>query len=96
MIQPFRAYLGSRRTLGGILFCLSVVMGFIQCSVGAWTADDSCAGKTILTTKHDIRIGHTDDKDRQVYVATLAGTNYKVIADKDGFIKVRAENGAAW
>jgi tetratricopeptide (TPR) repeat protein len=59
-------------------------------------ADDSWVGKTVLVKKTNIRIGHTDDNDREVFVATLQYLAYKVLADKGGFIRVREYGIEGW
>jgi hypothetical protein len=57
-----------------------------------WSGD-SWAGKVVSPLQREVRIGYTGPDGQQVYVATLTGASYRVLADKDGWIKVRAENG---
>jgi tetratricopeptide (TPR) repeat protein len=54
----------------------------------------SWVGKTILVKKPDIKIGHTEEGGRQVYVGKLTGLSYTVLGDKDGFLKVNNGQGA--
>ena len=58
--------------------------------------DKTWVGKTIFTTRGGIRIGHTGDDGKQVFVATLSRFEYRVLAEKDGWIKVAERGVAGW
>jgi tetratricopeptide (TPR) repeat protein len=81
---------GSRSGFGTWLPLLLVLAA---CSPAV--AADSWVGKTILTKKAGIRIGHSKDGE-SVYTATLRSLYYRVLAEKDGFIKVREGGVEDW
>src|SRR5262249_54203449 len=58
--------------------------------------DDSWVGKKVMTNKGGVRIGYTDEQDRQVFVATLTDIYYTVEKEKGDYIKVRHRGVAGW
>ena len=51
--------------------------------------DKSWVGKTIILKKSGVKIGQSDAKGNQVFVATLTMTDYRVLGEQDGWIKVK-------
>jgi tetratricopeptide (TPR) repeat protein len=58
--------------------------------------DGSWVGKVVVVKKPGNRIGHTDEKGKPVYVATLTNFEYRVLAEKGGWIKVRHKGVEGW
>ncbi len=71
-------------------------------SFTTWTAapapaqETSWEGKRVFLKQKGIRIGHTGDDGRQVYVATLSYINYRVLADKEGWLQVSHNGVRGW
>ncbi len=55
----------------------------------AAVAQPNWVGKTIVPKKPGIKIGHTDDSGKQVHVATLDGIAYRVLSEKEDWLKVQ-------
>jgi tetratricopeptide (TPR) repeat protein len=72
---------------------LPLLLVLVACSPAA--AAESWVGKTILVKKPGIRIGHSKG-EASVYTATLQGISYRVLAEQDGFIKVREREVEDW
>jgi tetratricopeptide (TPR) repeat protein len=66
---------------------ISVVAASVAAAQQGWV------GKTIITKKDDIKIGHTGEDGRQIYIGELDGINYKVLGDKDGWLQVNDGRG---
>ncbi len=64
--------------------------------VSAGRADEGWTGKMIIVKKGGIRIGYTGNAGAPIYVEKLRHISYKVLADKDGFLKVRERGTEAW
>jgi tetratricopeptide (TPR) repeat protein len=77
-----------------LLFCCVVLACCFAPAQGG--EGDSWVGKQIMTKKPEVRIGHTDENDRQVYVATLRDIAYTVEQEQGDFIKVRHRGVAGW
>jgi tetratricopeptide (TPR) repeat protein len=58
--------------------------------------NDSWAGRRIMTKQPGIRIGHTDEFGRQVWVAELTDMVYTVLEDRDGWLHVRQRGAEDW
>jgi tetratricopeptide (TPR) repeat protein len=50
----------------------------------------------LLKGDKEVKIGKTDPKGVQVYLATLKGISYRVIDDKDGWVKVAQDDAEGW
>jgi tetratricopeptide (TPR) repeat protein len=59
-------------------------------------AQESWAGKKVLTKKGDIKIGHTDAKGRHVYDGKIDDAVVTVLADQGGWLKVRQQGVEGW
>ena len=76
-------------------FFLSVLVLATASAASVAAQEKTWAGKTIITKTIGIKISQTDDSGKQVYLATLHGSQYGVLADKDGWIKVKTSRGIA-
>ncbi|MBX9677503.1 MAG: tetratricopeptide repeat protein [Gemmataceae bacterium] len=54
------------------------------------------SGQRIMVRQPGVKIGHTDTKGNQIFVAELTGMAYTVIADKEGWIKVAHREAEGW
>jgi tetratricopeptide (TPR) repeat protein len=54
------------------------------------------SGQRIMVRQPGVKIGHTDSKGNQIYVAELTGMAYTVIAEKEGWIKVSHRDVDGW
>jgi tetratricopeptide (TPR) repeat protein len=71
-----------------------VALVILAAAAGSALAQEKTwVGKTILVRKTGIRIGHTADDGKQVYVATLDESDYHVLAEDSGWIKVKTRQG---
>ena len=61
-------------------------------------ADDnaSWAGERVMTRTAGVRIGHTDDFGRHVFVAELTDVVYTVLGEQDGWLQVRHRGIEDW
>ena len=76
-----------------ILRRLILVAGFVWFIASPAAAQESWAGKTILTKKDGIKLSRTDDKGRQVQDAELYSYSEKVLDDKNGRLLVKNRHG---
>src|SRR5579871_2491737 len=80
-----------RRSCFGTSLSLLLVLAVCSPAIAA----GSWVGKTILTKKAGIRIGHTEAEE-SVYTATLREIDYRVLAEEGNFIKVRERGVEDW
>src|SRR6516164_1669337 len=61
-------------------------------------ADDpeSWAGQKVMMKKAGVKIGHTDDKGQQVYVATVNNMVVTVLKENGDWIRVRQQGAEGW
>jgi tetratricopeptide (TPR) repeat protein len=65
--------------------------------VPAARADDDWVGKTVLLKGNKkVKIGHTDENGKQVYVAELSGISYVVLKEKGGWLQVSQNGVVGW
>jgi Flp pilus assembly protein TadD len=74
---------------------LSMLLPF-SFAASAWAGGDWAGKVVVLKGDKEIRIGHTDAKGAQVYVATLQLLHYRVLAERDGWLKVRHNGLEGW
>src|SRR5262245_24279254 len=65
----------------------------VCCPAGA---QDDWTGKRVILKRSGIRIGYTDAKGNQVYVAELTSLAYKVVNENSGFLRVEQRGKAGW
>src|SRR2546428_599979 len=56
----------------------------------------SWVGQKIMTKKAGVKIGHTDDKGQQVYVATVNNMICTVLKDDGDWIRIRQQGVEGW
>ena len=59
-------------------------------------ADDDWTGKTVISKRNGVKIGHTDPGGLQVFTAELKLVDFKVGKDKDGFLLIAEGNREDW
>jgi tetratricopeptide (TPR) repeat protein len=74
-----------------------VILATLVLTASAHAGDKSWTGKIILLkgTK-DVQIGYTDDKGKAVYLAKLTGISYRVIGEKNGWLRVSHGGAEGW
>jgi tetratricopeptide (TPR) repeat protein len=70
---------------------LIVAAGIAAASSAA--AQETWVGKTIIIKKPGVKIGHTGEDGRQVYVGELYLLHYKVRGEKEGWLQVNGGRG---
>jgi tetratricopeptide (TPR) repeat protein len=79
---------------GSTMRALLVVLVLGSAAAGpCWAQGKTWVGKTILLKKYIIKIGHTGEDGKQVYVGELTKTDYRVLAEQDGWLKVNDGRG---
>src|SRR5262245_8980113 len=63
---------------------------------GFLMGDDSWVGRSVMPRQAGVRIGHTDQEGKQIYVAELTNFVYTVRAEKEGFLFVRHRGTEGW
>lgn len=64
---------------------------------GSADAGANWTGKIVLLKgDKEVRIGHTDPSGKQIYVAKLNMLHYRVLEEKDGWLKVRQRGVEGW
>jgi tetratricopeptide (TPR) repeat protein len=87
-----RVYLRQPTTL-----VLSALFGAMLLPTVAVAQDNgSWVGQRIMIIKPGVRIGHSDDFGRQVYVAELADLVYTVLREEDTWLSVRHRSVEGW
>jgi tetratricopeptide (TPR) repeat protein len=75
--------------------CLTVLLMFVLPVVAC--ADDSWVGRVVIPKQPGVKFGQTDPKTgTEVVFGTLEGMMYKVLAEKDGFLRVRQNDKEGW
>lgn len=59
-------------------------------------AQDEWAGKRVILKRPGIRIGYSDEKGQQVYVAELTNLSYPVLGENQGFLRVKHRGVSGW
>jgi tetratricopeptide (TPR) repeat protein len=77
------------------ILCLIIAMPLL-CSSSVARADEKpWTGKDVILKRNDIKIARTEN-GRQVYVAKLTSISYRVLAEQEGWLKVRQGNKEGW
>jgi tetratricopeptide (TPR) repeat protein len=63
---------------------------------GSPAQTESWAGKRIMMKREGVKFGHTDAQGRQVYLGTLKFLDYIVLAEQNGWLKIRQEGKEGW
>jgi tetratricopeptide (TPR) repeat protein len=58
--------------------------------------DASWVGKRIILRTDGVRIGHADDKGQLVYIADLTDMLYRVLGERNGWLRVRHGGAEGW
>jgi len=70
---------------------------FVMLLAPGWVVgDDSWVGRSVMPRQAGVRIGHTDQEGKQIYVAELTNFVYTVRVEKDGFLFVRHRGTEGW
>lgn len=80
------------RLRAGSLAALLLMVCIPQLKAG----ENSWVNKTILIKSPGVKFGQTDDNGRQVYHGTLVYSDYVVVAERDGWLKVRQRGIDGW
>ena len=83
---------GSFSRLGAALLAWALSVAVVH----ADQEDVSWVGKRIILQRDGVRIGHTDDNGRPVYVADLTDMVYRVLGESDGWLRVRQRSTEGW
>jgi tetratricopeptide (TPR) repeat protein len=75
------------------LLQLTLTAGICLGGASAAIAQEKWDGKTIIVKKAGIKIGYSGADGKQEFVGELAGVHYPVLADSDGWLKVKDERG---
>ena len=78
--------------LGGAL----LAWGLLVPAVLSGQEDASWVGKRIILLKDGVRIGHTADNGKPVHVGNLTDMVYRVLAEEDGWLRVRQAGAEGW
>jgi tetratricopeptide (TPR) repeat protein len=78
--------------LGGALLTWALLVPVVRSD----PEDSSWVGKWIILRWDGVRIGHTDDKGQPVYVGRLTDMVYRVLGEKDGWLRVRQRGAEGW
>jgi len=74
--------------------CLALVASFGIClpvsAQGDWT------GKRLILKRPGLRIGYSDEKGNQVFIAELTSLSYAVLKDDQNFLKVQHRGQTGW
>ncbi|HEV3144757.1 MAG TPA: tetratricopeptide repeat protein [Gemmataceae bacterium] len=84
-----RVFAGAAKSIVG-MFAILLVPALVLGDDGSWV------GRSIMPRQAGVRIGHTDQEDKQIYVAELTNFVYTVRAEKDGFLLVRHRGAQGW
>jgi len=70
---------------------------FVLAVPGFARADDSWVGRIVVMKEPGVKFGYTDPKtEEQVYVGTLDRMSYRVLNDKDGWLRVQHNDKKGW
>jgi tetratricopeptide (TPR) repeat protein len=78
-------------------YCAALVAwALVLTPVGAREDGQSWVGRRIILTADNVRIGHSGDNGQAVYDADLTDMVYRVLGEKDGWLRVRQRSAAGW
>jgi tetratricopeptide (TPR) repeat protein len=77
-------------------FCAALVVALVAGPVAAGEEDQSWMGRRVILTRDGVRIGHTGPGGQQVQVAELTDMVYRVLGDRDGWLRVRQRGADGW
>src|SRR5437868_3191956 len=74
-----------------------VILATLVVTLPAPAGDKTWTGKVVLLRgTREVQIGYADDKGKPVYLAKLTGISYRVIAEKDGWLRVNQSGAEGW
>lgn len=78
------------------IFCLALLAAGSICGASVQGEEPSWTGKDIVMKRNGVTIGRTDENGNPVNLAKLTSISYKVLADRDGWLKVKQGKNQGW